>query len=151
LPEGRRPRLSESEFYTPDDLDLLRMENELLTFEIRFLKARLGSSGSGPGSSSTSLNQLARLEEAERDLVLLLRRIDTSPLGVAARLRINFQVLRSHYLESNTGDLAYSNRLAYLEQAEKDLVLVLRRLGRGLLGVLFRRRKSFRTLEQRYL
>jgi len=143
--------LSESEFYTPDDLDLLRMENELLTFEIRFLKARLGSSGSGPGSSSTSLNQLARLEEAERDLVLLLRRIDTSPLGVAARLRINFQVLRSHYLESNTGDLAYSNRLAYLEQAEKDLVLVLRRLGRGLLGVLFRRRKSFRTLEQRYL
>ncbi len=143
--------MSESEFYTPDDLDLLRMENELLTFEIRFLKARLGSSGSGPGSSSTSLNQLARLEEAERDLVLLLRRIDTSPLGVAARLRINFQVLRSHYLESNTGDLAYSNRLAYLEQAEKDLVLVLRRLGRGLLGVLFRRRKSFRTLEQRYL
>lgn len=142
--------MSEDEFYTPDDLDLLRMENELLTFEVRFLRARLGYQGPG-ATSSVSLNRLAHLEEAERDLILLLRRIGTSPLGVAARLRINFQVLRSRYLESNTGDPASPNRLAYLELAEKDLVLVIRRLGRGLLGVLFRRRKSFRTLEQRYL
>jgi hypothetical protein len=42
-------------------------------------------------------------------------------------------------------------RIAYLEGAERDLVLLLRRLGRGLLGVLFRRRKSFRTLQERYL
>ena len=42
-------------------------------------------------------------------------------------------------------------RIAYLEGAERVLVLLLRRLGKGLLGVLFRRRKSFRTLQERYL
>ena len=43
------------------------------------------------------------------------------------------------------------NRLAYLEEAEKDLVLLLRRLGSSPLGPLMRRRRNFRTLEERYL
>jgi hypothetical protein len=42
-------------------------------------------------------------------------------------------------------------RVAYLEGAERDLVLLLRRLGKGPLGVYFRRRKSFRILQERYL
>ena len=42
-------------------------------------------------------------------------------------------------------------RTVYLEGAEKDLKLLLGRLGRGPLGVAFRRRKSFRTLQERYL
>jgi predicted nucleic acid-binding Zn-ribbon protein len=33
--------LSKSDFYTPTDIDALRMENELLAFEVRFLRARL--------------------------------------------------------------------------------------------------------------
>jgi hypothetical protein len=144
--------LSESEFYTPDDPDLLRMENELLTFEVRFLRARLGYSGSGPGSSSTSLNQLARLEEAERDLVLLLRRMSRGAPGRVLRLKREFRTLEERYLRSPVlGDPASPNRLAYLEQAEKDLVLLLRRMGTSPLGRIFRTKPEFRTLEQRYL
>lgn len=144
--------MSESEFYTPDDLDLLRMENELLTFEVRFLRARLGASGSGPGPSSTSLNQLARLEEAERDLVLLLRRMSRGVPGRVLRLKSEFRALEERYLHSPVlGDPASPNRLAYLEEAEKDLVLLLRRMGSSPLGSVFRTKPEFRTLEQRYL
>ena len=39
--------MSENDFYTPTDLDMLRMENELLAFEVRFLRARLGWPGRG--------------------------------------------------------------------------------------------------------
>ena len=39
--------MSESDFYAPTDADVLRMENELLGFEVRFLKARLGGSAEG--------------------------------------------------------------------------------------------------------
>ena len=89
--------MSESDFYTPTDVDVLRMENELLALEVRFLRTSLGWSKGRPGSPATPA------------------------------------------------------RLSHLEEAEKDLVLLLRRMGRGPLGALFRRRKSFRTLEQRYL
>jgi hypothetical protein len=90
--------LSENDFYTPTDLERLRMENELLSFEVRFLRSRLGWSGNkGPGSSE-SLNRLAHLEEAERDLVLLLRRMGTGPLGRLFRLKREFRTLERRYL-----------------------------------------------------
>jgi hypothetical protein len=89
--------LTDNEFYTPTDIDLLRMENELLAFEVRFLKARLGQPAKIPGSS-TSLNRLAYLEEAERDLVLLLRRMSASPLGKIFRRRRSFRTLEQRYL-----------------------------------------------------
>jgi hypothetical protein len=126
--------LSENDFYAPTDLDRLRMENELLAFEVRFLKARSG-------------------EEAETDLKLLLRRIQNSPLGPVARTNRNFRTLNERYLQQPDRALSMSppQRIAYLEGAEKDLVLLLGRLGRGPLGMLFRRRKPFRTLQERYL
>lgn len=143
--------MSEGEFYTPDDLDLLRMENELLTFEVRFLRARLGYQGPGAGSS-VSLNRLAHLEEAERDLVLLLRRMSGGIPGRVLRIKKEFRVLEERYLISPvSGDPASPNRIAYLEQAEKDLVLLLRRMGSSPLGRVFRTKPEFRTLEQRYL
>jgi hypothetical protein len=143
--------LSEGEFYTPDDRDLLRMENELLTFEVRFLRARLGYQGPGAGSS-VSLNRLAHLEEAETDLVLLLRRMSAGVPGRVLRLKKEFRVLEERYLISPvSGDPASPNRRAYLEQAEKDLVLLLRRMGSSPLGSVFRTKPEFRTLEQRYL
>lgn len=143
--------MSEGEFYTPDDLDLLRMENELLTFEVRFLRARLGYQGPGTGSS-VSLNRLAHLEEAERDLVLLLRRMSGGIPGRVLRIKKEFRVLEERYLISPvSGDPASPNRIAYLEQAEKDLVLLLRRMGSSPLGRVFRTKPEFRTLEQRYL
>jgi hypothetical protein len=142
--------LSENDFYTPTDLDMLRMENELLTFEVRFLRARLGWVGRGTGSSP-SLNRLAQLEEAENDLVLLVRRLASSPLGPFLRLKGEFRVLEERYLSPKAQEASARDRLTYLEQAENDLVLLLRRMGRGPLGRVFRLKREFLALEERYL
>jgi hypothetical protein len=144
--------LPENNFYTPTDLDRLKMENELLAFEVRFLKARSGGQPEIAGSP-VSLSRMTHLEEAETDLKLLLRRIQNSPLGPVARTNKNFRTLNDRYLKHPDKAMSMSppQRIAYLEGAERDLVLLLRRLGKGLLGVLFRRRKSFRTLQERYL
>jgi hypothetical protein len=142
--------LSENDLYTPTDLDMLRMENELLAFEVRFLRARLGWPGRGSGSSP-SLTRLAQLEEAESDLVLLVRRMSSSPLGPFLRLRGEFRTLEERYLSSEAQEASSRDRLAYLELAEQDLVLLLQRMGRGPLGRVFRLKREFRTLEERYL
>jgi hypothetical protein len=144
--------LSENDFYTPTDLDRLRMENELLAFEVRFLKARSGGQSEIAGSP-VSLSRMTHLEEAETDLKLLLRRIQNSPLGPVARTNKNFRTLQGRYLKHPDKALSMSppQRVVYLEGAERDLELLLGRLGRGPLGVLFRRRKSFRTLQESYL
>ena len=144
--------MPEKEFYTPTDLDRLRMENELLAFEVRFLKARSGGQPEIVGSP-ISLSRMTHLEEAETDLKLLLGRIQNSPLGPVARTNKNFRTLNDRYLAQPDKAMSMSppQRVIYLEGAERDLVLLLGRLGRGPLGVLFRRRKSFRTLQERYL
>ena len=144
--------MSEDDFYTPTDLDILRMENELLAFEVRFLKARGGSAVSS--GSSTSLSRLMHLEEAENDLVLLLRRLGSSPLGPVLRLGSGFRTMERRYLssaEEGNASLSPVERVAYLQGAEKDLVRLLKVLGRGPLGAVLRRRENFRTLQQRYL
>ena len=144
--------MPENDFYTPTDLDRLRMENELLAFEVRFLKARSGGQPEIAGSP-ISLSRMTHLEEAETDLKLLLRRIQNSPLGPVARTNKNFRTLNDRYLAQpdKTMSMSPPQRVVYLEGAERDLTLLLGRLGRGPLGVLFRRRNSFRTLQERYL
>jgi hypothetical protein len=144
--------LLSNDFYTPTDLDRLRMENELLVFEVRFLKARSGVRPQVAGSP-VSLSRMTHLEEAETDLKLLLQRIQNSPLGPIARTNKNFRTLNDRYLKQPVKALSMSppQRIAYLEGAERDLVLLLGRLCRGPLGVLFRRRKSIRILQERYL
>ena len=99
------------------------------------------------------MNRLAHLEEAERDLTLLLERMGSSSFGPLFRLSGSFRTLEERYVRSRMtlDSLPPSQRVAYLEGAERDLVLLLRRIGRSSLGPLFRRRKNFRTLERRYL
>lgn len=147
--------MSENNFYTPTQIDLLRMENELLTFEVRFLKARLAQTTWVPGSAVAgpiSMSQLVHLEEAENDLVLLVRRLGSSPLGPILRRSANFRTLEERYVRPpRDRSMTPPERRAYLEGAEKELVLLLRRLGRPPFGTVLRRRQSFRTLEQRYL
>ncbi len=74
------------------------MENELLTFEVRFvktqlaeterLKSRLEESERSKAELSSRLAESERAtERAEKDLALLLRRLGSSPLG--ALLRVN--------------------------------------------------------------
>lgn len=143
--------MPDNEFYVPDDIDLLRMENELLAFEVRFLKTRLGQPAKIPGSS-TSLNRLAYLEDSERDLVLLLRRLLESPFSPVLRRSKRFRALEQKYLHSpRLQGPSSRERLAYLEEAERDLILLLRRMSARPFGPVLRRRRAFRTLEQRYL
>ena len=140
--------MQDNDFYTPTDMDTLRMENELLAFEVRFLKARLGRSGTMPGSSA-SLNRMSRLEEAETDLRLLLGRMSRSPLAPALRRSVNYRTLEHHYLQAP--ETRESRRPEYLERAQRDLVLLLKRMGRGPQARLLRLNKNFRTLEKKYL
>lgn len=144
--------MPDNEFYAPDDIDLLRMENELLAFEVRYLKSRLGEPAKITGSS-TSLNRLGYLEDAERDLILLLNRLAGRSTGPVLRRTKNFRTLEQKYLRSANpgGGSSSPERLAYLEEAERDLILLLRRLSTSPFGRLLRRRKAFHTLEQRYL
>ena len=101
---------------------------------------------------STSLSRLMHLEEAENDLVLLLRRLGSSPLAPVLRLGSGFRSMERRYLSSDgRSSLAPTEQVAYLEGAEKDLVRLLGLLGRGPLGAVLRRRENFRALEQRYL
>lgn len=141
--------MPEDDFYTPTDMDTLRMENELLAFEVSFLKARMAGTGKLTGSPS-SLSRVSHLEETEQDLVLLLRRMGGSLLGPLLRRRKSFRILEQCYLSAPEAQ-SPEERVAHLELAEKDLGLLLRRLGRPPFGPLLRRRKSFRTLEERYL
>src|SRR5829696_7548111 len=98
-------------------MDALRMENELLAFEVRFLKTQLSAREAEHERSAAQLT--SRLEESERsaaqlrdrlaaasaeaeraeqDLVLLLRRLANSPLGWFFGLRQNFRILEQRYL-----------------------------------------------------
>jgi len=100
--------LPKDEFYTPTDLDSLRMENELLAFEVRFLKAqlaeveRLKTRVEESERSATQLrNRLAEAERAEQDLILLVRRLAKGPLGWFFGSRQNFRILEQRYLDKN--------------------------------------------------
>lgn len=140
--------MPDNEFYTPTDIDALRMENELLAFEVRFLRSRFPKSGMLSGSS-TSLNRMSRLEEAETDLRLLLGRMSRSPLAPVLRRSGNYRTLEQLYLHAPETRESY--RLEYLERAQRDLVLLLGRMVRGPQARLLRLNKNFRTLEQKYL
>ena len=112
--------MPEEDFYTPTDIDTLRMENELLAFEARFLrtksterveelerhtaylKDRLDETERRLEESERSVAELsARLAEAERaeqDIVLLLNRLSNSPFGWFFGTKQNFRVLERRYL-----------------------------------------------------
>ena len=73
------------------------MENELLTFEVRFLKTQLTE-------AEQLRSRTAKAECAEQDLVLLLRRLANSPLGWFFRRKKGFRVLEQRYLGPDAGD-----------------------------------------------
>ena len=100
--------MPKDDFYTPTDLDSLRMENELLAFEVRFLKAqlaeveRLKNRVEESERSATQLrNRLAEAERAEQDLILLVRRLAKGPLGWFFGSRQNFRILEQRYLDTD--------------------------------------------------
>jgi hypothetical protein len=97
--------LPKDDFYTPTDIDALRMENELLTFEVRFLKtqfAEVEQLRSRLAKAEQLRSRLAKAERAEQDLVLLLRRLANSPLGWFFRRKEGFRVLERRYLDTDS-------------------------------------------------
>lgn len=106
------------DFYTPTDADTLRRENELLAFEVRFLRARLAEEERNPTDllneleearrtiarleerSSIAPQRKARLERSEKDLTTLLERLSRSPLGRVLRLKRGYRNLEQRYLKT---------------------------------------------------
>jgi DNA repair exonuclease SbcCD ATPase subunit len=119
--------LATNDFYTPTDIDALRMENELLAFEAHYLRGQLSARLAEYERSATESKN--RLEESERRLEESERRLAESERS-AAQLR---------------------ERLAEAERAEQDIVLLLQRLANSPFGWFFASRQNFRILEQRYL
>lgn len=104
--------MPKDDFYTPTDIDALRMENELLAFEVLFLKAQLAETERLRSRLEESERFVAQLrsqleasehatERTEKDLVLLLRRLANSPLVPFFRLKQNFRVLEQRYLTTD--------------------------------------------------
>ena len=112
--------MSTNDFYTPTDIDALRMENELLVFEVRYLRGQLSARVAEYERSATELKnrleeserrleesersaaqlreRLAEAERAEQDIVLLLQRLANSPFGWFFASRQNFRILEQRYL-----------------------------------------------------
>ena len=103
-------------------MEILRRENELLAFEVRFLKARLAEAERSPEDLQGRLNEAERVNQRLREQLQQSKRTSMAPL-----------------------------RSRQLEQAERDLVILLERLSGSPLGRLFRLRRGFRELERRYL
>ncbi len=119
--------MPKDDFYTPTDIDALRMENELLVFETRFLKTRKTEREAELERDAARLKD--RLEESERRLEESERRLEESERSVAQ----------------------LSARLAEAERAEQDIVLLLNRLASSPFGWFFGTKQNFRVLERRYL
>jgi hypothetical protein len=101
------------------DLHGLQMENELLTYEVRHLRARLDGRPSAVPGGGKSADQLAaervryqklaaerlselnatkqKLQRTHDDLVRLLTRLDRSPIGPLLRRRGAVRQLRERY------------------------------------------------------
>lgn len=124
------------DFYTPTDLDSLRMENELLEFEVRFLKACLAETG----RSANPLEK--RLAKAEHSRDWFREHFEESE---SRRKRL------LEHLEEASRHVLPPGRRAELENAERNLKLILERISRSKLVHLFRLKKEFRLLERQYL
>jgi chromosome segregation ATPase len=109
------------------------MENELLAFEVRFLKARF----SEPERFRAQLEETkAQLEETKAQL---------------EEAKTQLEETKAQLEEAGPQLEEARSTAARLEGAEADLVLLLRRLGDSSAGRLFRRKPAFRELERRYL
>ena len=128
--------MADDDFFTPTDADVLRMENELLAFEVGYLKTRLAE-------QQPVVDRVERLESEVRRV----REVEASLGGEMSRLRM----VERRYLEVEPYARSLRDEVERLKVAEKDLQWVLRRIGSGPLRPVMRLRGGFRALEERYL
>jgi hypothetical protein len=124
------------DFYTPTDMDALRMENELLVFEARFLRTQL-----------TERVAAERVEELKQELEHTITRLKDRLKHSERQLEESERRLE----EAERSVAQLSARLAEAERAEQDIVLLLNRLANSPFGWLFGTKQNFRILERRYL
>jgi len=110
--------LTEEVFYKPADAYTLEREKELLGFELRYTQERLRE-------AEKSFRE--RLEEVERSRQKPQARPDAAE-----------------------GDSISPQRRRELEEAERNLRLVIKRMSESRMAPLFRLREGFRELERRY-
>ncbi len=87
----------------------LRMENDLLKYEVLYLRRRVAALQTElaerpepvpePEVVVVPAEPSPRLIAAEKDLMWLLRRLDSPPLGWVARRRSGFRNLRHRWIE----------------------------------------------------
>ncbi|MDP8977723.1 MAG: hypothetical protein M3N17_03945, partial [Actinomycetota bacterium] len=124
--------MSDGDFYQPSDADLLRMENELLALENRFLKAKLATAArSGPGAGG------AGSERPLGDMQWLLRRLGGSPVGPLLRRREAWRTLETRYLKAPPS-MTPAERRSHAQLAERDLQRLVQRLDASPAGPLLR-------------
>jgi hypothetical protein len=91
-------------WYHPSDIDKLRMENELLTFEVEYLRNVVAEKGRSSQQAATadalgiSSEETEELKQARSDLRWVLRRLDGSPIGWILRRRQGFASLTNRWL-----------------------------------------------------
>ncbi len=118
--------MPEDDFYTPTDLDALRMENELLAFEVQFLKAKYADPERRVAEAESSVDELKeRLAKCHQNRENLQERLNRAGLS--------------------------PQRKEQLLKAEKDLATLLKLISSSPSTRFFRRKKEFRELEQRHL
>lgn len=102
----------------PDEAHKLAMENDLLRYEVRHLRARLAAltptepaTPAGPGKGGQKRGGQAERQDRDRqarnrqaydDIVWLVGRLDTSPAGPLLRRIEGFRTLRSRYLPGSS-------------------------------------------------
>jgi hypothetical protein len=90
--------LKEDPFLDAHDPQLLKMENELLTHEVRYLRSRVAGEPLPVADSGVAPERIAELESAENELIWLLARLSSGPVGWIARRRSGLRSLMDRYL-----------------------------------------------------
>lgn len=129
------------DFHTPTDIDALRMENELLSFEVRFLRARFA-------------DPLKAMEEVKQAAERSVAEAKSSEADLRERLekaQRNRETLQKRLEKAEELVPESEERRAELKRAEKDLISLLKSMSESPRAVLLRRGKDFRDLEERYL
>ena len=127
-----------SDFYQPTDADMLRLENELLAFEVTFLRARQSSEQrvtTQTASTKLAYNELEDYARGLRDKVQTLEEYGT---GLKAKLR-----------EVETYASGLREEVLELRRAQSDLRRVLKALRRTGVGPVLRISKRYREIERR--
>lgn len=124
--------LSENDFHVPSDLEVLRMENELLKLENDLLR---GGGAASSAEISTAIERAVRRErEKGREAV---HRVRAKYEADKAERRARFASVPHE-------------KLARLQKSESDIRWLVARLDGTPLGVVLRRWEGWRTLVARY-